>query len=1284
MNIEEIKQLAKEQNISPLDVLKSNIILEITMEMGEVFLTSDYSWLNDTSLTDKIDLIFLFEALLTNDNLYQHCHLLKELIQKDETYLLILITYENIDYSKLTELRDIIDTFSLKFIKQLLSTIFHHDPQALLLFEEAFTNDNYLSTYFLDKLEDFKNEVNITTFLDFLDNIPLSFASHFIISPRNIYNLFRKSNIDEAKIFINHKFTQKLNYISLDKILCQFYHKDFNHTIFKDYNNPVLLKWFKEKLIKNDWADIQLEKPIFNQFLTIITGITLPNALVLDFYKSKVNSKYIINHPEYIEYFQKIDIDILYKEVLVGITKEDKLDNDNGLINLITFIKERFNSIAYEILLEYGTALENISVRILRKERSLSNINTKEDLLNYLDRLLYEDIIHYNQATYYHANMPMHFKNNYPHLFLSDDTPQDIQKKYYNNKLKWQDFKEHPEWLQYFQNTNISLGFNIPFNDLSGLSKANSIEEENKNKLILLEKLDKINNNYIRNILINYFRENYATICLDTLLIKTDAIANLGYSKLDEDNNYHKEIIKILVQEIMNIDDSQEALEKILNPAIAIINKIVFSNSKEITSHALEVIMNVLSSSNPFDEINRINEIFLTDNLPHLGLLYKTFEQLFPTLDDDKLLAHETLSPVLYNLTEQKRRITIFADLVKITLGSNNKSIKDFLEMLEMGNKLFILITTEKITYEELEKEKQNILNKFCESLTVLYNNTQKGLKQEKLYLSGNLIQDITNLKKLFSPNGTMDYNLPDRIIKMFFHFAGFDTLDEVKKYMQEKIACTDARNREKVLSPFQIEKGDYIKGIRDIAYLPFILQNGVLANEYVGENAKSDFTPLDTDFAKAIEQPEDIDDAIRNGSASEYGPIWILLKNDDRFTITRNHKDRENLKPDNSKKIEVFYSNRTHSDHYDIRTGIASSEIDAIIVYEYNPCIGLEIAINGFYIPVYDFDYKLVFTPKDYDLIRARMQGLKQYNEEKYTISENLYFQGINEIISVMELKEQAIKSKREIIVDKIKNAIKSLNLTLETSLSNNLYPGTVELIENSPTNRETSIDKNISFEFYMYVDNLNLINKDRKKELYNAIFQEFGIECPKYIVYKDNLEFKNVLIGKELTNINIHFYPKSNKLKYPEEMAIKDFLAAIRKESYEKYKLVLANIIEAKRVLKKAKLYNPYSESLYGITDNFIENWILQHGGSFYEATKSFLAYELKYSYKDFPGHYFVWNFGEIVKDIHQGTYFRENFIDNIEYDIVEQMENALYEYSQNQGWSFEFYPQRKRKKQ
>ena len=71
------------------------------------------------------------------------------------------------------------------------------------------------------------------------------------------------------------------------------------------------------------------------------------------------------------------------------------------------------------------------------------------------------------------------------------------------------------------------------------------------------------------------------------------------------------------------------------------------------------------------------------------------------------------------------------------------------------------------------KKKETQIIKKelatFRNHLATLYNNTLKEKKENEIFSSSrNILNDILELAKKLSPNGTLDYNLKDRIIRMF------------------------------------------------------------------------------------------------------------------------------------------------------------------------------------------------------------------------------------------------------------------------------------------------------------------------------------------------------------------------------------------------------------------------------------------------------------------------------------------------------------------------------------
>ena len=235
------------------------------------------------------------------------------------------------------------------------------------------------------------------------------------------------------------------------------------------------------------------------------------------------------------------------------------------------------------------------------------------------------------------------------------------------------------------------------------------------------------------------------------------------------------------------------------------------------------------------------------------------------------------------------KSIVIFSDLIKCSFGSNNRSVNDYLNNIDFASKLYESIRKGQIQYDELDQVEKDELLIFSRHLATLYNNTLQAKKMvEEVKLTGSVMDDLLELSKKMSPNGTLDYNLGDRVIRMFCGFAGINTLSQAKEYIYKKITTVDERNRNAAGYDMILERGDFIKGIGSVNYLKDILQSGSISKEYLGASAGSDLTPLDTDVSMIITNDRTISDKINSTAANSYGPIWFVLKNDDRFMITR------------------------------------------------------------------------------------------------------------------------------------------------------------------------------------------------------------------------------------------------------------------------------------------------------------------------------------------------------------------------------------------------------------
>ena len=409
----------------------------------------------------------------------------------------------------------------------------------------------------------------------------------------------------------------------------------------------------------------------------------------------------------------------------------------------------------------------------------------------------------------------------------------------------------------------------------------------------------------------------------------------------------------------------------------------------------------------------------------------------------------------------------------------------------------------------------------------------------------------------------------------------------------------------------------------------------------------------------------------IRNTVANEYGPIYFVLKNDDRFITTRNNGESLDVENDMS-KIEVFWTGVLGQDHYGIRTGFSSSEINYIVMDNYDERVGLEIAMNGFYIPVANKEGKIIFSPRDYDSIRTKMQGLSYYGENDYTFSENLITNDIEHIISQIEESSYLTQQKRIKICRIIQDSLDELGLKLKTKIDGDLTDGFVELIDTGSTGRGTNKPGDGDFDFMMRLDKSILSNPSKLEGLKQTLLKKLGRENSSELTGTGDFRLKGVQIDSDTNvDIDITFTEKTDAIAYSTDMALQDILSTIQKQDPEKYKYVVANILQAKQTLKQAGVYKPNRGEVPqgGLGGVGIENWILQNGGSFIDAAKSFIEVAEGKSFEEFKHSYYIWDFGENHLAERRGLYPHDNFITNNMSELgYQKMVQVLKEHVKN----------------
>ena len=873
-----------------------------------------------------------------------------------------------------------------------------------------------------------------------------------------------------------------------------------------------------------------------------------------------------------------------------------------------------------------------------------------------------------------------------------------------------------------------------------------------------------------------------------------------GYSSISE-GNYWNDSRKLFESYVREHYD-ELTIDQIKWTA-SIMARLASSNASELAerSEAFTRELLKLDADKIPEALDRIEDIYIHNHLPYVGKNYLVFHTMHPSdnLEDDfnfsSTLSYDrpnTISPVLQQATGDirsgkldqmlnSRDAIIISDLLRASLGSNNRSIGEYLATLKNGQALLDQLSSGELSWEtfnqspnsmdQATKADYDTLSTFAWHLATIYSSTRAGKEHpyqlvhqqvnqqsdaEELSAHSNALQtDFANLTSLIKPNSR--YTLADRAVRYFAHFVGIEDLAGAERYMDNIVKEADARNRKTAeylatTSEPKLQPGDLVKGMGGtdgygIRYLSYAFQNGSISKEYLGDASRSDTTPLDADASIVLYGEQTINQTMASMLANGYGwGLWTVLRSDeatgeDRFIITRRDKseadqsvydlsvpdanfDRTNLtqeeidrrlreiaeakrhRREGLPKLEIFATSVDGEGHYGIRTGFGMNTVDFFISdkttrtraglggvnarnngEEYtlvSEVTKLEIALGGFYIPIVDRDSEeLIFTPADYDKMRQQMSGLSHYHTGDYQFAPDSELElpstdigkttvpSTTTIISELPTSIAETDRKHAVINQTIKEAITDipeLNLSYKDYLDGDLTENIVEMIDTGSTGRQTNAPGSGDFDYMARLDRSILNDPTKKQQITDALLTAFGRENDGSAIVNGNLRLKRVSIDglAEPVDIDITFAQKTNKVQYPTDVALADRLSNIKNQSETKYQKVLANIIYAKQFLKAAGVYKPRrspgTKGIGGLGGVGIENWVLQHGGSFKQAARDFLTVADSCSnFEDFCAHYPVWDYGENHKGIHSKPH--DNFVaDNMNPEGYERMKEAL----------------------
>lgn len=1108
------------------------------------------------------------------------------------------------------------------------------------------------------------------------------------------------------------KYGSYLNFLHVDSKNGEIDNKE---EIEKCLRRGIALSVANSKTNYSNLAQVEEFKEDFPEMFINLDNINIledaKKEIEMAFYSGKMSFEYFNKYPELVNAFQGKFLTLGFRGLPFDFqSRYDRLNNlsSNGPIgkrlspritldNLVSKeldINSVFNSmfvlndnVMMELGMKYGKYLDSITSELnyhIRENEDNLNINMIDSMVEeIITRRMTMGTMSYNEE-----DVPEYFITKYPELFLDKDVDSELKDKFYNKEMEVNDIlSNYNSYLEIFKDTSITGGLDSTYNWINALFKG--VENANIYRLKVLVEYEKIKS------------DSELALEFKDYLLNSDSI-NIG-----------------------NI----EVLGNILD-------RLSKTNSTSLHSVRKTLVKQLLQLDNPIDSYNRIEKVFLKNNLPLYGKMFYCFEILYPDFtkgdgygnvfdfSENSRLSPELKDDSLAKVRRydgkksdtDKRFQIIYNDLVRIAVKSNSLDLRNYLNSLDKGQDLFYRVIDNGEKLSDLSEEDIDVLNILEMHLEMLYSATLKG-KEEKLDLAEyDLLTKLEILVNKIHP--TSRYDLKDRIVRMFAYSAGYHSYQELRDEMDKSIREADVRGRsyakELESVPFRLEDGDFLRCIGDYQALGGSLDNGNLSKEFLSTirgTSDSDTTPLDIDWTLVEDRGDIYHSVASTPTGFGFGNVYIVIKKDNpNIRITRDKDGNLEDSQYDPKTIEMFgtkVGDGGYHTHWGSRTGIALTDVDYILykktenINHENPyledgsvnyeksedtfddlgTIKFEVARHGFYIPIVDFTGKNLFSVEEYEMLREQIKGLSHYGEDGYTFSNSLdipslevdgnSYPAISEITEKIDESAKLVALKREKIMEVLQEVFTKYNLDIKTTMDGDLTPGTIEIIDTGSTGRNTNEIGEGDFDLLFRLDSDIFENE--------AMFREFREDVmgvldkheikESNITSRDDIRYKGVkLEDGVVVDIDITYDRKTDKVLYTTDECIRDRLATLKELDEDKYKQVLANIILAKRVLKDGEVYKSRNSAIAqgGLGGVGVENWILQHGGSFIEAAKSFMEASEGRSFDEFKKVYSVWDFGENHTSERKGHYPHDNFIaDNMSIEGYDKMKNVLASY-------------------
>lgn len=695
---------------------------------------------------------------------------------------------------------------------------------------------------------------------------------------------------------------------------------------------------------------------------------------------------------------------------------------------------------------------------------------------------------------------------------------------------------------------------------------------------------------------------------------------------------------------------------------IDVFSRISTSPSQEIQRLRDMLVQQLLETEDPVARYQKIEEVFVKNNLPMVGKIYQVFhilypaaklKQILPKPESNELRGKAELSPVLRAATARRREWIIYHDLLATHLRSGNRSLREYLTVLQDGEAIVTALDAKGL--EAMSADEQEQLQYFLNKVDTLFHRSQLGVRQGgDAYSSGDgQLQD--RLNTLRQQLGVREGQpITDRLSEMFLKPIGIHSITEARSVMNESLSSAHARSlqlaKELTHHPLTLSAGDLLKGV-NVSYISNILQNGSVAGEYLGASSGSDLTPLDTDVSMVL--PKHIggttEQIVQASLATGYGELLFVVKDRGQFQQTTGQKDARY----DEGKLELFCTAVHGERHYGIRTGFPTTEIDCMIAtpqlqqnQRQMDKIYYEIAQNGFYIPVVDTKGNSIFTPEQYEQYRHVFDGVDVYQGDALavhpTTESDPQWQDVMDIQAAHRKDQERVERLRSEIRTHIQSVLSRHDITLKSPYDTSIIGA--ELFDIGSTGRGTNMSGDADFDFMVRLDNKDF---DKVPGIAKEIMQTFQptkddshAESEYYLLRAMGA----TALSQSGADIDIGFVKKSELVTYGSHDAVGDKLEWIKEhKGKEQYESVIANIIVAKKILKQGDAYKRQEQG--GMGGIGVENWILGHGGNLREAFESFYTaahdHGSRTPFEEFKGRYRVLDAGTNLKKGSHGDF-------------------------------------------